>query len=560
MPTKLLITLMALCATLALRAQTTETSIQINHLRAKLSSNGQLSSDAMWLEAQGPNGWAPLISDLGLWLAGRLPDGEIAFFSTARGGEPRIGTSPLPLNRVWSVTAEEVAAHRADFADNGQIDHPNPAIFSWPGSGNPHFQEYNGFELPLLPIAGIAPFWDENGDGLFDPNAGDFPILGIRACYEEPLVPTEMHWCVFTLEDPQGRFGPIELQLTVFGFGCAEESHPLNNTLFTLHKLIYYGEDGTAPILTDCYWGQWVDPDLGCYADDYVGSFPELGAAYVYNANSSDCEAGTGSFGAQPPVLGISALRGPIDYYPQQGVQEAPLKSMYFNNPSVGSPPPATTDPVNVMGFYHYLQGNWRDGSPLTEGGIGYGGSTPADFIFPGLPQQPGGWTEHEAQNPHGDRRLLLSYGPFSLMPGAINEMITAYTLYSGPEGHLGQAVPLREQIAQVNAFFDGCFLTEGTGLPPCTAVMTHAPQHDASPQRAAIFPNPASTWLRLSLPESPQAYAFQLYDLHGRLLLQQALPSGEQQLSLPALPAGVYVAIIESAEGWRQAERVVIQ
>jgi hypothetical protein len=547
----------ALCAASALGAQTTEVPIQINHLRAKLSSNGQLSSDAVWLEAQGPNGWAPLISDLGIWLAGRLPDGGVGFFSSARGGEPRTSTSPLPLNRVWSVTAEQVAAHRADFADNGRIDNPIPAIYAWPGTYNPHFQEYNGFDFDLS--RHLAPYWDANGDAVYNPADGDFPILGIRACFNEPYVPTEMHWCVFTMEDPQGRFGPFELQLTVFGFGCEEESHPLNNTLFTLHKIIYFGEEAAAPILTDCYWGQWVDPDLGCYADDYVGSFPELSAAYVYNANSSDCDAGTGSFGAQPPVLGISALRGPLDN-DTLGIQPAPLSSfMYFNNPSVGSPPPATTDPVNVIEFYRYLQGNWRDGSPLTEGGIGYGGNTPADFIFPGLPQQPGGWTEHEAQNPPGDRRLLLSYGPFSLWPGGINEMISAYTLYSGPEGHLGQVEPLREQIAQVNAFFDLCFITEGTGLPPCTAVMTHAPHRDAAPPKAAIFPNPASTWLRLSLPESPQAYRFQLYDLHGRLLLQQALPGGEQQLSLPALPAGVYVAILQSGQGWRQVERVVV-
>ena len=74
--TTALLGLWALCT---LSAQTTVVNINSNDLRARISSNGALASDGRWLEAQGENGWAPLISDVGLWLSGKQPDGELAF-------------------------------------------------------------------------------------------------------------------------------------------------------------------------------------------------------------------------------------------------------------------------------------------------------------------------------------------------------------------------------------------------------------------------------------------------------------------------------------------------
>lgn len=549
--TTALLGLWALCT---LSAQTTVVNINSNDLRARISSNGALASDGRWLEAQGENGWAPLISDVGLWLSGKQPDGELAFWSTSRGGEPRLASSSQVFNKVWAVSAQDIIGHRADFADNGQIDDPNPAVYAWPGQGNPFFAEYNDFSLPTASLAPLAPFWDENGDGVYNPAQGDFPILQIRGCINASI-PTDMYWCVFTLEGEQAGLRPIEVQLTAFNYACSEENHPLNNTLFTLHKLIYYADENVGG-LSDCYWGQWADVALGCYQDDYVGSFPERHAAYVYNAGSSDCTTSEENFGPNPPVLGIEMLRGPLD----ELAQEAPLSSiMYYNNPSNGNPAPATTDPNTVAEFYYYLQGLWRDGSPLTEGGTGYNGSTATNFIFPGLPQQPGGWTEWEAQNPAGDRRLLLNYGPFTLLPGAVNEVITAYTLYDGPENHLDKAAQLRDQIDLVQAGFDNCLdLENAIGLPACTQSLTYiAPEPGHG--RIAITPNPASGWLSMDLPVAGD-YIYKLYDSQGRLLQQSKLPGGRQEVDLPALPAGVYVLTLETADGWRQVERVVVR
>ena len=40
--------------------------------------------------------------------------------------------------------------------------------------------------------------------------------------------------------------------------------------------------------LNETYFGQWVDPDLGNYQDDYVGCDVELGLGYCYNGDADD--------------------------------------------------------------------------------------------------------------------------------------------------------------------------------------------------------------------------------------------------------------------------------
>ncbi len=531
---------MLMVATMAAQPET----LQNDYLRWRLNGNGALSDNGIWLEMQSQQEWVPVVSDLGLWMAGQTPGGEAVFLSTSAGGQPRLAGSQQILNKVWTVTAEEIARHRADFEDNGVIDDPIPAIFSWPGKGNASFNAYNGITLPIDDVIRLdAGFWDINGTGHYDPLNGDFPILPVRGCLGSVL-PTQMSYCVFTLLSSGGTAAvlPMQVQLYTFSFACSEEDHPLNKALFTLHKLSYTDEEPVAgghPQFSNCYWGQWVDPDLGCPNDDYVGSFPELKAAYVYNSSNTDCASGLGpDFGDEPPALGIYSLRGPLDI---QG-NPVPISSInYYNNASVGPVPPATTAPVTLIEYYNYLGGFWRDGSPLTIGGTGYGGSEPTNFAFPGLPEQTNGWTEWEAQNPPGDRRLLINYGDFDLAPGAVNEFITAYSVYRGPGNHLDQAAGLRDQIELVQHYFDGCFdATSAPDLPACTSMVTSTDSALPAPG-LSVFPNPATDWLEVELPATRSSNCT-LRDLHGRVVFQQILAGGRQRLSLAALPAGIYI------------------
>jgi hypothetical protein len=106
-----------------------------------------------------------------------------------------VSVSPIEfgdVNKVWRVTREEILEHLED-VQNNDFSTPVASVFAWPGRSNPYFEEYNGFSNPYHSLLGSAGFWDQNGDGTYDPMEGDYPILEIRGC-NEPVIPSEMLW------------------------------------------------------------------------------------------------------------------------------------------------------------------------------------------------------------------------------------------------------------------------------------------------------------------------------------------------------------------------------
>ena len=59
-------------------------------------------------------------------------------------------------------------------------------------------------------------------------------------------------------------------------------------------------------------------------------------------------------------------------------------KSMHIHRNSSNS---AITDPATAAHHVNFLNGRWKDGVPLTYGGVGYSvdpNSVPCDFTYPG--------------------------------------------------------------------------------------------------------------------------------------------------------------------------------
>jgi len=324
------------------------------------------------------------------------------------------------FDRQWQVLGSEITTVVDAWDANGGTnalpqDQIPTNVLQWPAQGNP----YN----PIVGDRNLAPFFDRDNDGNYDPTQGDYPTLygGNSTVYADQMI-----WWVYNdngniHSESGGEPIGMEVQALAFAF---QTSDAVNDMTFYKYKLV----NKSSSTLSNCYMGQWVDPDLGNPADDYIGCDTVRGLGIVYNADAYDEPGGSGGFyGDQPPLVGIDYFKGPLD---ESGHELGMSYFLYYNNDFT-----TTGNPENTSDYYGYLSGKWKDATPFTEGGTAYGGSTPTHFVFPSSPKDPDGWSECAEQNNGADRRIVQSSGPFKLLPGASNDIIVGVVWVQPPVG-----------------------------------------------------------------------------------------------------------------------------
>ena len=300
---------------------------------------------------------------------------------------------------ISKVTLQEIDAFRIDetrWAD------PSEEFVKWP-MGNPA----NGEEQNL------APYYDNNGNNIYEPSEGDYPS------FEQNNPRNIPDMMLFVLYNDKGNIHTeseglpigLELQTTCFAYATNDE---INNMTFYRTVVINRGNE----TIDSCVFGQWVDPDLGNYADDYVECDVPRNLGICYNGDDND--EGTFGYGLNPPSVGVTFFEGPRR---PDGTEIGLTKFVYYNN-DFG----LQGNPTRPEHFWGYLNGRWKDGAPITYGGQGRGGADTASFMFPGVTDPAGraNWTERIAGNPPADRRFLQTAGSFSLLPGARNNVTIA--------------------------------------------------------------------------------------------------------------------------------------
>ena len=313
------------------------------------------------------------------------------------------------FDRFWVVYAREIDDYLNAFEVSGGQLSPGAipdAILQWPGKDNIY---HEAFALPENKE--LAPFWDADGDGRYDPTVGDYPVIDpeIEGVYADQMI-----WWMFNDKgnvhtETGGEAIGLEVGALAFAFATNDE---VNNMTFYKYKV---NNKSVQPV-DSVFFGQWVDPDLGTYDDDFVGCVVEEGLGIVYNGTAVD-----GQYGENPPMLGVDFFRGPKVGEDEEGnpVYLDMSAFVYYDNDfSVRG------NPENASHFYGYLAGVWKDGTPFTCGGNGYGGDESCDYMFPGDPSNPDEWSECSENNTPFDRRFLQSAGPFRLDPGASNDVI----------------------------------------------------------------------------------------------------------------------------------------
>lgn len=352
----------------------------------------------------------------------------------------------MDFHHVWKIKRSDI-----DAIINKTITEIPEDILTWPAHGNTD----DGYAQNL------APFVDTDGDGIYDPQKGDYPdILGDMALY-----------CIYndnyaSHTESEGEALGVEIHCMLYGFN-APDDEILNNTLF-MRNWIY---NRSANTYKDVYVGYWTDFDLGFSRDDFVGCDVERGYYYCYNGNAVDGVGEPEAYGTNIPAQLVMILGGPemdpdgIDnpkYNPETGENNnESINGLNFadgiadnerlgmtefiyhdNNLSVNG------DPTNAQEYHNLMKGIWKNGERMHYGGNGVPGidgvtDVPCKFMFPhdsdpsnwgtdgvdpGLGYY---WSEETGNNgspnyPY-ERRGLASSGPFTFKPAQVHVIDRAY-------------------------------------------------------------------------------------------------------------------------------------
>jgi len=499
----------------------TQIDQQVNNVRARLTTGGDVwwdGSGGRYVVPKPPPGVTEVSSIYAgaVWLGGKDPGGnlKVAAQTYGRSGgnfdfypgplfegdpdypggmlqDPRRGSVGQDTCAQWDkffvVKGANIDQHVANwrkalaagetFLDEDDIPED---VLGWPARGNRFFEAIHQFQLPNTQ-QGLAGFWDQDLDGFYEPDEGDYPIIEIRGCLDiEPVsAPDEMIFWVYNdagnVHRSSGSASVLQMEIQVQAFAYATNDD-INNMTFQRYKLI----NRSIERLDSTYFALWVDPDLGCYSDDYVGCDVDRSMAYVYNSDQIDgttgcsCEFGIESYCEEVPILGIDYFRGPRapvynDDGDQIGEKELGMSSFtYFNLTSFGSPAAGTTAPQSAQEYYNYLSGKWRDGTPFQFGGDAYQtGGESIPYAFVDAPSVNGGWSMCEEGLPQGDRTTIQASGQFTLLPGAINELIVGLVWVPDQVYPCPSITRLQKADDIAQGLFDACFeLTRGPDAP----------------------------------------------------------------------------------------------
>ncbi len=515
--------------------------LEINNVKAGIANRGDMHWDIGGNQTAAyevPKG-SGLHADFcdGLWIGGYDAGGQLhQSTQTYRQSGSEFWPGPLDTtsgfadvfssntyDKIWKVTYTDIndfiiAFNNGNLASGAFV--PTNDILTWPahGTGNNARQ--------------LAPFVDGNGDGIYNPYDGDYPkIKGDQALY-------------FIFNNNFPSHGPttcnkmgLEIQAMAYAYGCPATllgKPELGLTTFYDYKII----NRSYKNYHDMYIGLFSDVDLGYYKDDFIGCNVTGNYGFAYNGDTLDESVGESSgYMNNIPASAHAILKGPkanlfdgIDN-DNDGIIDEPNeecklnKFVFFNNnfPGVTN---ITTDPSNCYDAYDYLRGIWKDGTPFTCGGYAYGGTIPTNWAYPGDPTLPGVSTDPanlcgywKEMALAGDRRFIISSGPFNLNSGQMQEIeyavVTSFDS-SIINNNLIAVTKLKSDVLKINNFYN--LLTKPSCLYPIIIGINELLKQDDF----YVFPNPTAETLSIKVNiEGLTKVNYEIFDVLGKSIVK---------------------------------------
>ncbi len=545
----LLLAIMMQCTAIALTAQNTnrlnsyDYVLAVNNIKVSLDPSGTIGySNVNPYYFNAPSGGDVSAMYGGFfWLAGKDQFGEIRTFTpdwyglesevhfgpynnkTATLSATELDLLYIPYNRVWLVTAAEIAAHKLQY---NTPDYVIPeSILNWPGNGD----TASGFSAQL------APFADVNNNFIYEPLLGDYPLIkgdaAVFAMYHDNTL-YEIY--------PYNKNMDIEVHVLMYAYEASPETF-LDNTLFVDYTLFNRGDFNYDTLLG----GSFVDFSIGCYNDDYCGSDSTLNLFYGYNGDLED---------------------GPWDitYSTLPALGCMPLSHALHSFMNLTGLPDPSGYPDNSEEFYYSLDAKFGDGFPMTTGGMGYntGSTSFTNYMFHGDVNNLEQWSEITESNTPSERRGVGSVDLGTLVPGGSSCASFAYVFAdAGTTLSKTYSVDLLKTYSTlVHNFYDlndtaGCLETMYIPLPIEEPVIENA---------LTIYPNPATDAIHFTTGlDAGTSFEISLYQITGAIVYESTVtnvaPMEAHTIEVEHLPSGLYLLALRS-QGSIKTSPVVIK
>lgn len=394
-----------------------------------------------------------------------------------------------PTETIWMLSRSEIIYHTENYQDGAYI--MPQSIATWPAHGN----VAEGFS------ANLAPFIDTDGNGIYEPQMGDYPcIKGDRAVF-------------MILNDKSGSIvnpDAIGIEMHCMFYQFATNDY-LNDATFV--DLTVFNRSTQS--LNDFKTSFFLDGDIGNYADDFLGCDSTLNLGYYYNGDNNDeANGGFPGYSVNPPALGLVLLNNEMSSF-------GPMDVM-------------TTTP---QGMYNQMGGNLPNGTPWTNMA---GQNT--SYLYSGNPLTLTGDSEAEAANPPGDRRSIMSTDIGTFNPGDTLELRYAIIYARNNISNLDNANEIILLAPEVQSFYESELNFSCLGAIASISELNE--------DLVEIYPNPHTDQFTVQFDAVQTEVHIEINDLSGRLIRSEEFTSTSKiDLSIDG-PSGVYLLSMKTENG----------
>lgn len=290
---------------------------------------------------------------------------------------------------IYQLTADVITHHQSRMLSSDyDVSSVPDDILNWPAKGNPYFTIQDN--RSVLIDRDLAPFFDNDNDGIYDPMQGDVPCVVIG---DNKIIPHSFTYNTFVFHNYESIFdsGTGDLLVEEVTYMTDSKDEVLDKVVFHQKSIRNLGDDDIANFIIAIQDNHSTE----CIYNDHRGIDTLLNVTYVYDGKEPDgatdfqsCETfytdldGVSKHG----IASLVSLNQKIDSYCYgSSILSDDVAHAYSNS--------------SIVGINSRMHKVWTNGDRYTIGGSGYNPSSKAytDYVFTGDIRDTSQWLFRDA-------------------------------------------------------------------------------------------------------------------------------------------------------------------